>query len=186
MSVKETQERMRAAIWQAVAQEEIDLGGLPKTTLEPLVELVTNAAMVELDRQLGQSLQTSQNAAESPEMGEPAKEGEPEEEILWQGRPFLSLVTSYVITSERVRIIEGLVGKSREDIELIRIQDMDQSQTVSERLLNLGDILIHSHDRSHPVLVLRNVPDPQTVHEILRRAVLRARERYRLYYREEM
>jgi hypothetical protein len=109
-----------------------------------------------------------------------------EEEILWQGRPFLSLVTEYIITNERVRVFEGLVGKDREDIELIRIQDMDQTQTVKERLLNLGDIHLRSHDPSDPEIVLRNVKDPQTVHEILRRAVLDSRKKYGLYYREEM
>jgi hypothetical protein len=182
MGIKETQGRIKTAVWQAIAEGDLDLGDVPKTSLEPLIELVTNAAIVELDQHLDASFQeakTTQVAAESTAIGD-------EEEILWRGRPFLSLVTEYVITTERVRIFEGLIGKSREDIELIRIQDMDQSQTISERMLNLGDVHLRSHDPSHPAVVLRNIKDPQTVHEILRRAVLDAREKYRLYYREEM
>ena len=85
-----------------------------------------------------------------------------------------------------MRIIEGLLGKDREDIELVRVQDLDQSQSVSERILNVGDIHIHSHDRSHPTVTLRNVKDPQQVHEILRRAILNARKKHGLIYREEM
>ncbi|NIP27538.1 MAG: PH domain-containing protein, partial [Phycisphaerae bacterium] len=79
-----------------------------------------------------------------------------EEEILWEGRPFLSVSTHYIITTQRVRIIQGLLGKDREDIELIRIQDIDQSQSLRERLLNLGDITIRGHDTSHPKAVLNN------------------------------
>ena len=108
------------------------------------------------------------------------------EKVLWEGRPFLSLNTRYVITNERVRIVEGILGKDREDIELVRIQDIDQSQSISERLLNIGDILIRSHDTTNPQAVIRNVKDPQAVHEILRRAVLDARKRHKLVYREEM
>jgi uncharacterized membrane protein YdbT with pleckstrin-like domain len=96
------------------------------------------------------------------------------------------LTRHYRITTERVRITEGLLGKAREDIELIKIQDIDQAQRMTERMLNLGDITIRSHDPSHPVVTLDNVRDVQRVHEILRRAVLDAREVKNFSYREEM
>jgi uncharacterized membrane protein YdbT with pleckstrin-like domain len=108
------------------------------------------------------------------------------EDILWEGRPFLSLVLDYTITDERIRITEGLLGKRRENIELVRVQDLDYSQTFSDRLLNLGDITIRSHDTSHPQIVLKNVRDPEQVYEILRRAVLHARKKHGFTYREEM
>jgi uncharacterized membrane protein YdbT with pleckstrin-like domain len=109
-----------------------------------------------------------------------------QEKILWQGRPFLSVSTNYLITDERIRVIHGLIGKDREDVELIRIQDIDLKQTLSDRILNVGDITILSHDSSHPELLLENVRDPDTVHEMLRRAVLNARKAHGLSYREEM
>jgi uncharacterized membrane protein YdbT with pleckstrin-like domain len=98
----------------------------------------------------------------------------------------LSISEHYVITNERVRIVRGLLGKDREDIELVRIQDIDHSQTLRERALNVGDITIRSHDTSHPTLVLNNVRDVQEVHEILRRAVLNARKKYKITFQEEM
>jgi hypothetical protein len=52
--------------------------------------------------------------------------------------------------------------------------------------MNLGDITIRSNDLSHPEVILRNIKDPIAVHEILRRAVLKARERFGLTFREEM
>ena len=79
-----------------------------------------------------------------------------------------------------------MLGKDREDIELVRVQDIDQKQGIAERVINIGDIFVCSHDPSDPQVVLRNVADPLEVHEIIRRAVLEARKKYRLYYREEM
>ena len=66
------------------------------------------------------------------------------------------------------------------------MQDIDQKQGVAERAMNIGDIFVRGHDPSEPQVVLRNVADPLAVHEIIRRAVLEARKKYRLYYREEM
>ena len=92
----------------------------------------------------------------------------------------------YTITDERIRVTEGILGKSRENIELIRIQDVDYSQTFRERLLNLGDINIRSHDTSHPSIQLKNVKEPEAVYEILRKAILNARKKHNFMYREEM
>jgi hypothetical protein len=50
----------------------------------------------------------------------------------------------------------------------------------------VGDITIRSHDSSHPAIILNNVRDVQEVHEILRRAVLNARKRYKITFQEEM
>jgi hypothetical protein len=37
MGIKETQGRMKAAVWQAIAESDLDLGDVPKSSLEPLV-----------------------------------------------------------------------------------------------------------------------------------------------------
>jgi len=69
---------------------------------------------------------------------------------------------------------------------LNRIQDIDQKQTLKERLLSVGDITILSHDSSHPEIIFNDIKEPQEVHEILRRAILSARKKHGLRYREEM
>lgn len=181
MTIKEAQVRIKARVWQAVAQANLDLSALDKTTLETFVDLVTESALLEIDSELGASklapLTEATNEAEDDEFGE---------EILWQGRPFLSLVLDYTITSERIKITSGLLGKAHENIELIRVQDVDHSQTFGERVLKIGDITVRSHDPSHPEIVMRNVQDPSSVYETLRRAVLNARKRHNFSYREEM
>ncbi len=177
MALEKAESKIKAQVWQAIAQGKIDLEGVPKEKLEELVNLVTEAALIELNDELGSS--TEVVPKETSVFDE-------EEDILWQGRPFLSIITYYTITDERIRIQEGLLGKNHTDVELVRIQSMDYKQTVGERLMLLGDVTIRSHDPKHPLILLRNVPNPGEVHEILRRAVLNARSKHRLSYREEM
>ena len=188
MTIKEAQARIKARVWQAVAQANLDLSALDKTTLETFVDLVTESALLEIDSELGASLLSgSKEAAEATNDDEAeVEDDEFGEEVLWRGRPFLSLVLDYTITSERIKITSGLLGKSHENVELIRVQDIDHSQTFGERVLKIGDITVRSHDPSHPEIVLRNVQDPTSVYEILRRAVLSARKRHNFSYREEM
>lgn len=180
MNATEAQARVKARVWQAIAQSKTDFKIIPQAQLEELIDLATNAALAEIDEELGEEL-----AALSAGGDQDMTSGK-DENVLWEGRPFLSLTTRYVITNERLRIFEGLFGKDRLDIELIRIQDYDQKQALTERMVNVGDIIISSHDPSSPKITLNNVRDPQTVHEILRRAVLEARKKYKLHYREEM
>lgn len=178
MNINETRSRIKTRVWQNIAQARLDLQAVPKESLDDLVDIITNAALLELDDELGNDVSANKKMV--------TLNDKDDEQILWEGRPFLSLNTQYIVTNERIRIVEGILGKSREDIELVRIQDIDQSQNLSERMLNLGDITIRSHDPSNPSIILRNIKDPVNVHEILRRAVLKAREKHRLIYRENM
>lgn len=180
MSVNEVKANIKARVWKAVAQAELDVSALSQETLEALVDLVAEAAMLESDEEMDKSM-TLKGTAVSTDILDDAKE-----DILWEGRPFLSISLHYTITDERIRITEGFLGKARENVELIRIQDVDYSQTFSERILNLGDINVRSHDSSNPIITLKNIKDPEQVYEILRRAVLHARKKHNFTYREEM
>lgn len=183
-SYNEAQARIKARIWQAVAQSD-QTNDIPKTSLEALVDMVTEAALLEVDVLLDESVHevTPETAVESGPTYDPSDD---EETVLWEGRPFLSMTLHYTLTDERVRISEGLFGKTRDDIELVRIQDIDYKQNLTERMLKLGDLTIRSHDPKHPIVVLNNVKNPEEVHELMRRAVLKARKKHRLSYREEM
>lgn len=185
----ETISLIKARAWQAIAQSEIDVSQIPRDDLDKLIAVIADAAVLEIDDEMGQAMdkelgQEDQKLPTDDEIN--AALDSDEEVVLWEGRPFLSIRTRYIITNQRVRIIEGLLGKDREDIEMVRIQDVDQKQTIRERMLNLGDIYLKTHDRSHPQALLNNVRDPEVVHEIIRRGVLKAREKYRLTFQEEM
>ena len=182
MSTSETRNSIETKVWKAIAQSEIDVSDMEKTEIDSLIALITDTVLLEVDESLDQSEAADEDAAQKYY---PLAQDETET-VLWQGRPFLSVSEHYLITNQRVRIVKGLLGKQRKDIELIRIQDLDQTQSLRERTLNLGDITIHSHDRSDPILILNNVRDPEKVHEILRQAVLRIRKQNKMTFQEEM
>ncbi len=183
MFPREAQARIKSRIWQSIAQSDLDLSSLDKDTLESLVDLVTTEALIEMDEQLGESWTESKSMETSLTDEEP---GSDDEQALWEGRPFLSVSLFYRVTSERIHISEGWFGKTHHNIELIRIQDMDYSQSFSDRLLNLGDIKIYSHDPNNPTFSLMNIKEPKEVYNLLRRAVRDARKEQKMTFQEEM
>ena len=55
MTIKEAQARIKARVWQSVAQANLDLSALDKETLESFVDLVTESALLEIDSELDAS-----------------------------------------------------------------------------------------------------------------------------------
>lgn len=181
MNVQEAQARIKARVWQTIAQSDLDLSGIEKSSLESLVNILTEAALLEIDEEIGEILVT-----ETDEATTSSDDDTDDERLLWSGRPFLSPTVHYAITTERIKIRHGLLGKTFDYVELIRVQDLKHSQSFSERILKIGDINIRSHDPSHPSIELNNVQNPEQVYEILRDAVQSARKRHNFSYREEM
>ena len=181
-SIKQMRERLGSRVRQALAQSEVSLD---ENQREQLVADLTDGVLLAVHDLVGEL--ASEEGIDVPAVADDEPAGQPaEEQTLWEGRPFLSLVEHYKITSERVRITRGLIGKGREDIELVRVQDIEHTQHMTERMLNIGDIIMHTADPDSPTVVLRNVNDPQEVHELLRRAVIEARRTNRMSYRENM
>ncbi len=182
MSVPEMRAKVKAGIWQAVAQSGVDVSALSQEEMDKLVGAISEGVLKEIDDILSQA---SGRPASTPAK-QVDEDDDEEEKILWEGRPFLSLGVHYQITDERVRVVKGLLGKERFDVELVRVQDVDHKQNLTERALNIGDLYIRSHDPTYPELTLDNVSNPEEIHEILRRAILKARKKHKLSYREEM
>jgi hypothetical protein len=197
MSVEETRARLSQRIRKAITESDIAFSTAQRGQVDQLVNQVTDAVLLEFDALLGSMMRSGQfqpgQQGATPPLAQAqtpaattAQAGVPAEEVLWEGRPFLSIGELYVVTSQRVRLINGLIGKDQEDIELIRILDVDHTQGISERLLNIGDVRLRSTDKSKPDVVLRNVTDPAAVHEIIRRAILESRRQYPFAFRQEI
>jgi hypothetical protein len=177
MSIDKLRAQITASIWQAIAQSGVDLSSVPHDQQEKLASRIADGVMVTMDAIMGEEMPLTTKEDEVDELGE---------RVLWKGRPFLSLVENYTITSERLKITTGLLAQRVENFELIRIQDIDFEQGMGERMLGIGDVHIKGHDPSSPDIVLRNVSKPEEVYEILRRAWLEARKRHGLQFREFM
>jgi hypothetical protein len=96
------------------------------------------------------------------------------------------LGTVYELTSQRIRILTGMLTNNVDEVELIRVHDTQVKQHIGERMLNVGDSHIFSDDNTSPELVLNNVQNPMEVRELIRKAVLEERSRRGLTYREVM
>jgi hypothetical protein len=179
MAIEQVRARIIASVWQAVAQSGVDLSTIPQEQQEKLVGKIADSLMVTMDGILDEV--TPEPQPVEIETAQP--EGE---RILWKGRPFMSLTETYIITNERLKIVRGLLSRDIENYELIRIQDIDLSQGISERMLGIGDINIAGQDPSQGKITLRNVHKPEQVYEIMRQAWLEARKRHGLQFREYM
>ena len=93
--------------------------------------------------------------------------------VVWQIVSFLIAMmrlqsTLYTITNQRVMIEEGMLSKSLKEVDLRSIDDTQFFQSVNDRLLGIGNVTVVSSDKAPPVTVLRGIPDPRAVREIIR------------------
>lgn len=85
--------------------------------------------------------------------------------------------TTYTITNQRVMIESGIMEKKLEDIDLRYIDDTVFRQRVVERMLGIGNVMIVSSDKTTPNYVLRGIPDPRALRELIRARAYEASQR---------
>lgn len=188
MTIEHARARVSAAVWQAMAQSGLDLSTIGNEQQAALADAITGNVLLAVDELLGELGSPTPLPAPAippaPATSESPTEELTEERTLWSGRPFLSITTYYEVTTERIVVRRGLLNIQQENFDLIRIQDVDFSQNLAERSVNIGDIVIRGADASDPNLLMANVHSPQEVHDIIRQAVLEARKRHRVYTRD--
>jgi membrane protein YdbS with pleckstrin-like domain len=85
--------------------------------------------------------------------------------------------THFEVTSERVRVRQGVLSRTWEEIELYRVKDATLHQPFLYRLVGLSSIVLMTSDRSHPVVVIPAIRDGETLREELRESVELQRQR---------
>lgn len=93
--------------------------------------------------------------------------------LLW--RVIATFATSYALTSQRLRVREGVLNRSREEVELYRVHDLSLYKPLLLRVFGRAHLTVHSADPSHPVLRIRAVRQPEMVYETFRQTVATAR-----------
>jgi uncharacterized membrane protein YdbT with pleckstrin-like domain len=91
-----------------------------------------------------------------------------------------SLSTRYEITSQRVRVEKGLLSKSKESVELFRIDHFDVLKPLGMRLASHCLLDLRSTDTNFANVVLLGVPDLEALADTLRECSLRERTRRRV------
>ncbi len=124
----------------------------------------------------------------------PAAPAPEAEKTLWEGKPsgltarMLDKAklnaTTFILTNQRIIVKSGLIAKKQDEIELVRVQDIQLRQDLKDRVLGVGDILVFSTDRTTPALELIDVRDAFEVREKIRTAVREEKHRLGTNYRE--
>ncbi len=84
----------------------------------------------------------------------------------------------YIVTTQRVRVLSGLLSKDIQEIELFRVKDTMVHQSFVLRLFGLGTITILSGDAHTPQLILTGVPHAIDLREKIRQEVMTLRQRF--------
>jgi membrane protein YdbS with pleckstrin-like domain len=127
---------------------------------------------------------------------------EPDEEVLFDGYPallpslgsvLLAIVTlglyllpawwrsrsrHYRLTTRRVVVETGVLGKRLEQVDLYRVSDYTVLRPIGQRLLGTGDLVLRTLDRTSPVVTIQGIrADVVTLYERIRAATEREKLR---------
>ena len=109
-----------------------------------------------------------------------------QETLLWEGvphgllNPIETHAIRWVLTTERLRVIRGILSRSTEEVELMRVRDVSFDQSLAQRALGIGTVTVVGTDATTPIVVLHDVEEPEQVKELIRQAVRDQRRRNRV------
>jgi len=86
----------------------------------------------------------------------------------------------YELTTQRVRIRNGVFSKRTDELELYRVKDSTVFEPFWQRLFGLGNIVITTNDTSTPSVTLEALPNAAETREKLRAAIEECRDRKRV------
>ncbi len=89
-------------------------------------------------------------------------------------------MVKYEISSTQIKYSRGVLHIKMDFLEMYRIKDFDQRQSLVMRLLNIMHIKLMTSDITHPVLELKGIPKSNML-DILRRLVQKSRKENRVY-----
>lgn len=118
---------------------------------------------------------------------EPSVPAEPAAEMtLWEGAPHGLLnpievhAIRWVLTTERLRIVRGILSRATEEVELTRVRDVAYEQSLAQRALGIGTVTVVGTDATASEVVLHDIEEPERVKELIREAVRDQRRRHRV------
>ncbi len=187
MQRDEVRQAVSTQFFQSLAEAGTQITALPQDQLQAIVNAMADSVFAAIaaveDENIGVPMGRS---AATPMYNSEEPMEEVEEVQIWRGRPYLTVGTIYELTTQRIRVIKGILGNRIEEVELVRVRDTKYKQHLGERMLDVGDITIISNDPSMPELTLHNVKNPIEVREMIRKAMMEEKNRRGLRYREEM
>ncbi len=86
----------------------------------------------------------------------------------------------YELTTQRLRIMRGVFNREEDELELYRVKDINFSQPFVLRMFGLGNVTMHTSDKTTPELTIPGIADAQGFRDLLRDQVERRRDEKRV------
>jgi uncharacterized membrane protein YdbT with pleckstrin-like domain len=77
----------------------------------------------------------------------------------------------YELTTERLKITEGVFNKTTNTLELYRVKDLETRQPFLDRMFKVENIAINTSDASSPFILLEAIPSAVSLADKMRNQV---------------
>lgn len=84
---------------------------------------------------------------------------------LFFGLPFT--FTKYIIKEDMITTDEGLLKTIENDCYMYKVQDVQHSASLAEKMFGLGTVTCFTGDTSHPKLVLEHIKNSKAVKDFI-------------------
>ena len=84
---------------------------------------------------------------------------------LFLGLPFT--FTKYVIKEDMITVDTGVFTKVENDCYMYKVQDVEHTASIWERMAGLGTIVCYTGDTTHPKLLIENIRNSKAIKEFI-------------------
>ena len=88
--------------------------------------------------------------------------------------------TVYTLKPKKLIIEKGLFNSVENEILLYRITDLTYSRTLFQKIFGMGSIKVNAHDKTTPVLLIKNIKHSRDFKEALSDAIEKDRFRMKM------
>ena len=92
---------------------------------------------------------------------------------LFLGLPFT--FTKYVIKEDMITVDTGVFTKVENDCYMYKVQDVEHTASIWERMVGLGTIVCYTGDTTHPKLLIEHIRNSKAIKEFILRESEEAR-----------
>lgn len=84
---------------------------------------------------------------------------------LFLGLPFT--FTKYVIKEDMITVDTGVFTKVENDCYMYKVQDVEHTASIWERMAGLGTIVCYTGDTTHPKLLIEHIRNSKQIKELI-------------------
>ena len=84
---------------------------------------------------------------------------------LFLGLPFT--FTKYIIKEDMITVETGVFTKVENDCYMYKVQDVEHTASIWERMVGLGTIVCYTGDTTHPKLLIEHIRNSKAIKEFI-------------------